>query len=654
MFLEEYGFVRAAAASLAVRAAEPEFNGREVVRAMREAEAEGARLLALPELCLTGYTCGDLFHQDALLGAAEAALARVLAETRGLSVAAALGLPVSAENRLFNCAAVVQRGRVLGLVPKSFLPGYGEFYEERWFSPAPSLRAASVRLAGEEVPIGTDLLFRGEAAGGGGFVFGVELCEDLWAPEPPSAALARGGALVICNLSASNEVIGKHGYRRDLVRVQSARLCAGYVYSGAGTGESTTDLVFGGAALIAENGVLLAEGPRFSRKGEMTICDIDTQRLLNTRRRLTPFMEGGEGGGGRAFRYRGFVMPGKRVKTLRRFIDPEPFVPAAAGERDERCAEVFAIQTAGLARRLEHLRCKTVTLGVSGGLDSALALLAAVKTFDLLGLPRSGVIAVTMPGFGTTERTRENGSALIRALGAAFREVDIRAACAGHLEDIGVKAAGTEGGVTFENAQARMRTLILMDIANETGGLVIGTGDLSELALGWCTYSGDHISMYAINASIPKTLVRHLVAWAAEREADAEAARRLRAILDTPISPELLPPDAAGNIRQKTEDILGPFEAHDFFLYHFFRYGAPPEKLLFLAKEAFKGRPYTEAQLRRWLEVFLRRFFAAQFKRSCAPDGPKVGTVSLSPRGDWRMPSDAAADAWLRGCGERL
>jgi NAD+ synthase (glutamine-hydrolysing) len=646
----DYGFFRTAGASLPLRVADPAYNAEHIVDVMKQAEAEDTRLLVLPELCITGYTCADLFHQDALLAAAENSLKRILSATKDRDVIAVLGLPVALENQLFNCAAVIQRGALLGLVPKSYLPGYGEFYEERWFSPASALRRRSVTFAEREVPIGTDLLFRAE--GNDEIIFGVEICEDLWVLSPPSTALARGGAVLICNISGSNEIISKHLYRRDLVKVQSARCCAGYIYAGTGVLESTTDLVFGGPVMVAENGIILAEGRRFSRKTELVICDIDADRLLNTRRRLTSFMEGpgmppeAEG----RFRFVNFALPGKPLEKPRREIDPHPFVPADPKTRDERCEEIFAIQTAGLAKRLEHTRCKTAVIGVSGGLDSTLALLVTVKTFDLLEIPREGIIALTMPGFGTTDRTYTNAVELIKALSVTLREVDIRPSCAQHFKDIGHDPSVHD--VTYENVQARERTRILMDIANKHGGLVIGTGDLSELALGWCTYNGDHMSMYGVNVSIPKTLVKYLVAWAADNVADEKTRLLLVSVMDTPISPELLPPDEAGKIKQKTEDILGPYEVHDFFLYHFFRYGAPPDKILFLARRAFrdlpaKDAPYTEKNLRDWLRVFLRRFFSQQFKRSCIPDGPKVGTISLSPRGDWRLPSDADAAVWL-------
>jgi NAD+ synthase (glutamine-hydrolysing) len=654
MAVPGYGFFRTAGASLPLKIADPQWNANLIIEAMKNAEDSGARLLVLPELCVTGYTCADLFHQETLLCAAEAALEEILSATKDWGLAAALGLPVRLENQLFNCAAVIQRGSLLGLVPKTFLPNYGEFYEERWFSPASALRTDSTRYARRKTPIGTGLLFRAENCEN--LVFGVEICEDLWTPSPPGARLAEAGALIICNLSGSNEIISKHGYRRDLVRTQSAKLCAAYIYAGTGVCESTTDLVFGGSVLIAENGSILAEGKRFSRQTEITVCDIDAEKLLNTRMRLTSFMEdagngpvaGASAPGG--FRYAGFAMPEKPLKNLLRPVDPHPFVPADPKTRDERCEEIFAIQTAGLAGRLEHTKCKTAVIGVSGGLDSTLALLVTVNTFDLLGLPREGIIAVTMPGFGTTDHTYTNAVQMIKSLKVTFKEIDIKPSCLQHFKDLGHDPLVHD--LTYENAQARVRTLILMDMANKYGGLVIGTGDLSELALGWCTYNGDHMSMYAVNVSIPKTLVKYLVAWVADNVAGENTREVLVSVMDTPISPELLPPDEAGKIKQKTEDILGPYEAHDFFLYHFFRYGAPPEKILFLAKEAFrelpsKENPYTERNLRAWLRVFLRRFFSQQFKRSCIPDGPKVGTVSLSPRGDWRMPSDAAVEAWL-------
>ncbi len=646
-----YGFFRAAAASIPLRVGAAAFNAEIIVRTARTAAEEDVRLLVLPELCVTGYSCGDLFHQDTLLKSAEKALGDILSGTENLDTVIVIGFPAAAGNGLFNCAAAIQRGLILGVVPKIHLPNYAEFYEERWFSSGASAPAGSITLAGKTVPFGTDLLFR--ADGDDGAAFGIEICEDLWAPAPPSTRLALEGALVICNPSASNETVGKHAYRRDLVRQQSGRCAAGYIYAGAGVHESTTDLVFGGSALIAENGTMLAEGRRFSRDGEIVVRDIDLEKLKNERRRLSAFTDirGGRGGadGSRAFRSAGFSLPPKPLKKLHRGVDPHPFVPADPRLRDERCEEIFAIQTAGLAKRMEHTRCRTAVIGVSGGLDSTLALLVIVKTFDLIGAAREGILAVTMPGFGTTDQTYDNAVELMRTLGVTMREIDIRPACLRHFEDIGHDPEVHD--TTYENVQARERTQILMDLANKHGGMVIGTGDLSELALGWCTYNGDHMSMYGVNASIPKTLVRYLVAWAADNVADAAAKKVLQAVLDTPISPELLPPDTSGRIRQKTEDILGPYEVHDFFLYQFFRYGAPPDKILFLARKAFDGK-YDEKTLKSWLRVFLRRFFGQQFKRSCMPDGPKVGSVSLSPRGDWRMPSDADAAAWLADAGE--
>ncbi len=642
-----YGFFKIAGAVPRLKVADPGFNSDRILEAMAAAEKDGARLLVLPELCVTGYTCGDLFHQEALLRSAESALEKILRASVGFGLVAVVGIPVAADNQLFNCAAVVQSGSLLGLVPKTYVPGYQEFYEERWFASGASAECGTVRLAGREAPFGTDLLFR--ASEDPGVCFGVEICEDLWVPAPPSSFQAAAGALVICNPSASNEVIAKHAYRSDLVRMQSGRCAAAYVYAGAGPDESTTDLVFGGHVLIAENGVLLAESKRFSRSFEMRSVEVDLDRLANERRRLTSFMETRSSPYGvPVYRYSEFRLPPKPFTNFSRRVDPRPFVPADPKVRDERCEEIFSIQTAGLAKRLEHTKCACAVLGISGGLDSTLALLVTVKTFDLLGMDRKNIIAATMPGFGTTDRTYTNALDLMRSMGVSCREVDIRQACLRHFEDIGHDPSVHD--VTYENVQARERTQILMDIANKNGGLVVGTGDLSELALGWCTYNGDHMSMYAVNSSVPKTLVKYLVQWVADHVAEPRTKDVLSDVLATPITPELLPPDASGKIRQKTEDIVGPYELHDFFLYHFFRYGAPPSKILFLAKRAFEGS-YDEKTIRSWLGVFIKRFFGQQFKRSCVPDGPKVGSVSLSPRGDWRMPSDAEAAAWLADLG---
>lgn len=648
---EHYGFFKVSVASPKVAPADPAANVGFILEAMEKAAEQGARLLVLPELCVTGYTCGDLFHQQALLEAAEAAVCSILNQTADFSLVTVVGAPIPVGNRLYNTGVVMQRGKILGIVPKQYLPNYKEFYEERWFASGAGTEGMSIRYAGSEVPFGKDLLFRAEEDPR--FVFGVEVCEDLWSVSPPSSDLAREGALILCNLSASNEVIGKNLYRRDLVRMQSARCVAAYLYAGSGVLESTTDLVFGGSTFIAENGVILAEGNRFSRDLELVVVEVDLDRLLSERRMLTPFMD--REAPSNRHPYRIVPIPSVSIPSSRsrdsfvstidftRRIDPFPFVPSNPAERDERCEEIFSIQTAGLAKRMEHTRSETAVVGISGGLDSTLALLVTVRTFDLLGIPRKQILAVTLPGFGTTDSTYQNALQLMNSLGVTIREIDIKAACLKHFEDIGHDPNVHD--TTYENVQARERTQILMDLANKHKGLVVGTGDLSELALGWCTYNGDHMSMYGVNSGVPKTLVRYLVQWIADHASEESTREVLYRILSTPITPELLPPDPSGRIQQKTEDIIGPYELHDFFLYHFLRYGAPPDKILFLAHVAFQDR-YDEKTLRKWLEVFLRRFFSQQYKRSCVPDGPKVGSINLSPRGDWRMPSDASVAAW--------
>jgi NAD+ synthase (glutamine-hydrolysing) len=554
-----------------------------------------------------------------------------------------VGLPVLQGGRLFNAAAVLQAGRLLGVVPKTFLPGYKEYYEERWFSSARETLDGEVRLAGAVVPFGTDLLFHVPEERG--VCVAVEICEDLWAPIPPSSHHAVAGATILLNLSASNDLVAKAEYRRELVRQQSGRTLSAYACANAGVHESTTDLVFGGHLLIAENGTLLAEGERFRRDGELIVADVDTERLSVERARQTSFVEARlPGPGYRLLAMREVKAPADR--RLERTIDPHPFVPGDPATLDERCREVFSIQTAGLARRLEHTGSKRVVLGLSGGLDSTLALLVCVRTFDLIGLPRAGILAVTMPGFGTSGRTLETARRLAGAVGAEMREIDIRAACERHIRDIGLDP-NDRASITYQNLQARERTQVLMDLANKEGGIVVGTGDLSELALGFATFAGDHIAMYNVNGSVPKTLVRRLVAWVAEHHVRPAEREVLVAVLETPVSPELVPPGHGGAITQRTEEIVGPYELADFFLFCLLRWGAGPRKMLYLAAHAFAGR-YDETTLRRWLRVFLERFFANQFKRSVMPDGPKVGSVSLSPRGDWRMPSDASREAWLR------
>ena len=630
------GFIKVAAGTPKIRVADCRYNAEQIFTMMREADKQGVKVLCLPELCLTGYTCGDLFLQDTLLCGAEEGLQTILEATRNLDMVTVLGLPVRCkwDNKLYNCAAVIQSGEILGLVPKTYLPNYGEFYEQRWFASGAGVET-SVDLCGETVDMDAAGLFACETVPN--LVLGVEICEDLWATEPPSARLARGGATVILNLSASNELVGKSGYRRNLVVGQSGRLVCGYVYADAGEGESTTDLVFTGHNMIAENGALLAER-RFATG--LTISEIDVDRLAYERRRMTTF-----NGQRQADLWRAsFSLPLEETR-LTRAVSPAPFVPADAEDRAERCNEILKIAALGLKKRLEHTGARTAVVGLSGGLDSTLAILITAVAMKLLDRPASDIIAVTMPCFGTTDRTRDNAVELAERLGATLKRIDIGSAVKVHFKDIGQSME--DHSVTFENGQARERTQVLMDIANQNGGLVIGTGDLSELALGWATYNGDHMSMYGVNAGIPKTLVRHLVAFVSDDKGseDPRLSAVLDDILDTPVSPELLPA-IEGKIAQKTEDLVGPYELHDFFLYYAIRWGFPPRKVFRLAEHAL-GRTYDRATILKWLNSFYRRFFTQPFKRSCLPDGPKVGSVTLSPRGDWRMPSDAVAALWL-------
>ena len=631
------GFIKVAAGTPKIRVADCRYNAEQIFTMMREADKQGVKALCLPELCLTGYTCGDLFLQDTLLCGAEEGLQTILEATRNLDMVTVLGLPVRCkwDNKLYNCAAVIQSGEILGLVPKTYLPNYGEFYEQRWFASGAGVET-SVDLCGETVDMDAAGLFACETVPN--LVLGVEICEDLWATEPPSARLARGGATVILNLSASNELVGKSGYRRNLVVGQSGRLVCGYVYADAGEGESTTDLVFTGHNMIAENGALLAER-RFATG--LTISEIDVDRLAYERRRMTTF-----NGQRQADLWRAsFSLPLEETR-LTRAVSPAPFVPADAEDRAERCNEILKIAALGLKKRLEHTGARTAVVGLSGGLDSTLAILITAVAMKLLDRPASDIIAVTMPCFGTTDRTRDNAVELAERLGATLKRIDIGSAVKVHFKDIGQSME--DHSVTFENGQARERTQVLMDIANQNGGLVIGTGDLSELALGWATYNGDHMSMYGVNAGIPKTLVRHLVAFVSDDKGseDPRLSAVLDDILDTPVSPELLPA-IEGKISQKTEDLVGPYELHDFFLYYAVRWGFPPRKVFRLAEHAL-GRTYDRATILKWLNNFYRRFFTQQFKRSCLPDGPKVGSVTLSPRGDWRMPSDASSALWLK------
>ena len=640
--MQNYGFARVAAASPELRVADCAFNAEQIIEVIHNADSQEVEYLVLPELCITGYTCADLFLQPGLQDAAIDALLRITAATAGHQMIVIAGLPVSVKSRLFNCAAVIQQGTILGIVVKTCIPGYSEFYEPRWFAGAEELEVKELRIGGAAVPIGNDLIFACES--NVNLSFGVEICEDLWVPVPPSSLLAQAGATLLFNPSASNELVGKADYRRQLVNSQSASCVAGYVYAGCNTGESTTDVVFGGHSLIAENGQMLAESERFTHESRMITADIDLPRIQYSRTVMGTFRAGK---GGRNYRELLYTSPvrSSSQRKLNRTVGVNPFVPGNPLQRDERCREILSIQTSGLMKRIRHIGTKQAVIGISGGLDSTLALLVAVRAMELLGRPASDVLAVTMPGFGTTNRTYDNAVGLIKALGASLKVVDIKAACLQHFEDIGHDKDVHD--LTYENVQARERTQILMDLANKNGGIVIGTGDLSELALGWCTYNGDHMSMYSVNSGIPKTLIQYVVAWYADHEADATVNKFLYSIIETGISPELLPPSATGEIVQLTENILGPYIVHDFFLYYMLRTGASPGKMLYLAQHAF-GEAYPKEQLVAWLKVFITRFFTQQFKRSCLPDGPKVGTVSLSPRGDWRMPSDASAALWLR------
>jgi NAD+ synthase (glutamine-hydrolysing) len=661
-----HGFVRVAAATPVLRVADCAYNAGQILALMRRAEAEQVAVLVFPELALTGYTCADLFQHPILQHGAVEALTGLLGESASVfSGLAVVGLPLLVDDQVFNSAAVMHKGRLLGVVPKSFLPNYKEFYEARWFSPAASARSTEIVLAGETVPFGTDRLF--SAADAEGLTIGVEICEDLWVPIPPSSTQALAGATVLVNLSASNEVIGKANYRRQLVVNQSGRCIAAYVYASCGVWESTTDVVFGGHCLIAENGTLLDETKRFQREPTLLVADVDVDRLRVDRLRTNSF--------GNAQMYANMTRDYARTlfrldrgssgkaARLRRQVEAHPFRPKGQEMLRERCEDIFHTQVAGLAKRLEHIGKPPVSIGISGGLDSTLALLVACKTMDLLGVPHTRIKALTMPGFGTSKRTRDNALLLMQQLGVSAREVNICQLCFDEMRALGHKPFGIDlAGLTvedlnkklmhlsddnrqdlvFENIQARMRTSLLMN-----SGFVIGTGDVSELALGWCTYNGDHMSMYNPNSSIPKTLVKFLVDWAARNEFEGPARDTLLDIVASPIAPELLPTGPDGQIRSTTEGVLGAYELHDFFLFHFLRYGAPPEKILYLAEHAQFDRPYTPPEIRGCLQVFVRRFFNNQFKRSCLPDGPKVGSISLSPRGDWRMPSDGQAALWL-------
>ena len=628
------GFVKVAAITPKIKVADPGYNAEQIKTCLREAYERKAKIIVFPELCLTGYTCGDLFLQESLLEEAQQKLVELAEYTDGQDSLVFVGLPFEKDGKLYNVAAALQDGMILGLVPKTYIPMHGEFYEGRNFT-AGEAEVSMVYIDGEEVPFGTNILFECDAVKG--LMVACEICEDLWVPNPPSTFHALAGATLIVNLSASDETVGKDEYREMLVKSASARLLAGYVYAGAGEGESTTDLVFGGHNMIAENGLMLCQTKRFTC--ESIYADIDIQKLRAERRRMNSFMPDSTTG------YLVVPFSMKQEETmLERAFDAMPFVPDDKAEREKRCDEILSIQAFGLKKRYEHIGAKKAVIGVSGGLDSTLALLVTVRTFDMLRIPRENIMAITMPCFGTTDRTYDNACKLAKTLGATLWEINIKEAVAVHFKDIGQDMNNHD--VTYENSQARERTQILMDIANKENALVIGTGDMSELALGFATYNGDHMSMYGVNAGVPKTLVRHLVHYYADTCGDAELSKVLFDVLDTPVSPELLPP-VDGVIAQKTEELVGPYELHDFFLYHMLRFGFTPAKIYRLACHAFKGE-YDNEVILKWLKIFYRRFFSQQFKRSCLPDGPKVGSVGVSPRGDLRMPSDASAALWLK------
>ena len=640
----KYGFATVAAAVPRVKVADTHYNILAIEEQIAIANSRGVELIVFPELSITGYSCQDLFHSQLLLEKAEEALMHLLDFSRKLDIISVVGMPVAVGDILLNCAVVVQQGVIIGIVPKTFLPNYGEFYEKRWFCSALDIHSQTIYIAGSPITITPEpKVFTTYD----GLKFGIEICEDLWSPLPPSNNLTLAGADIIVNLSASDELIGKHQYLRQLISQQSARTLSAYVYSSCGFGESTQDVVYGGNAIIAENGRMLFESERFCKEPQLGIAQIDIDRLRSERRSNTTFTLAQRTASAVDIKTR---QPEEMTEfRLVRDIDPTPFIPKS-DDMKHSCEEILNIQTSGLAKRLDHTGCKHVVVGISGGLDSTLALLVCVRTFDYLSLDRKGIHGITMPGFGTTDRTHLNAVNLMESLGVTVHEISIAKSVTQHFEDIGHDSAKHD--VTYENSQARERTQILMDMANRVGGLVVGTGDLSELALGWATYNGDHMSMYGVNASIPKTLIRHLVRYVADNDVDAQSRLTLLDIIDTPISPELIPADENGNISQKTEDLVGPYELPDFFLYHYLRFGYRPAKLFLMATVAFDGHDpsvsaYDHDTIKHWLKTFFRRFFAQQFKRSCLPDGPKVGSVSLSPRGDWRMPSDASCSLWL-------
>lgn len=643
--MNQHGYIKTAVASPKLIVADPVYNANEIIRCAQEADKKQTQVLVFPELSITGYTCADLFHQDSLLDAALAALQKILAASKDLDTVLVVGVPLRIKNELYNCGAVLQHGRLLGVVPKIYLPNYREFYEKRWFHSGKKLldRISSISLFDKEIPFGS-LLFHSPDLN---FTLGLEICEDLWSPMSPSIQHALNGAQIIANLSASNGLVAKTDDRHQLVCQQSDKLACAYLYASAGVHESTTDLVFDGDLMIYENGTRIQEGKRFCRTSQIVYGDIDLQRLNAERKINNTFSDAATADAN--YQFVELAPFRQQSTTLDRIIEPNPFIPNNPVVVKRRCEEIFQIQAAGLAKRMEHTGLKRIVVGISGGLDSTLALLVAAEAFDLLDIPRENILAVTMPGFGTTTDTRSNAHILMKELGVTAMEISIKAATEQHLKDIGHSLDARD--VTYENAQARERTQILMDLSNKHYALVLGTGDLSEVALGWSTYNGDHMSMYNVNGSIPKTLVKFLVTWCAEQSDNPAAAKVLNDIVDTPISPELLPPDEEDKIAQKTESLIGPYELHDFFLFYVMKYGTPPKKLFFMACHAYQGK-YEKKVILHWMKTFYRRFFMAQYKRSCMPDGPKVGTVSLSPRGDWRMPSDASGRIWLDAVSE--
>ena len=641
--MKEYGFIRVGATSPRLYLANPLKNAKELINQIKKANEQDTAIIVTPELSITGYTCGDLFFQERLLTDAKLALQEILEETKTLDIISILGMPIRHDNQLLNCAIVIHQGKILGIVPKTYIPNYQEFYEARWFDSSNNLQTQEITLLNQTVPISKNLIFQDTKEEK--YTFAVEICEDLWTVNPPSNNHALNGATIIFNLSSSNELIGKHEYRKSIIQTQSAKTISAYIYTSSGIMESTSDILFGGTTLIYEDGTLLKENNRFELESTLTTADIDVDRLQHDRIKNKSFMKNLEISNDKIIK----VNIKNKLKELNRTYDEYPFVPGNIKKRDKRCEEILNIQATALARRLIHLNNSKCVIGISGGLDSTLAFLVIIDAYKKLNKSTKDIIAITMPGFGTTDRTYQNAINLVREYGATLKEISIKEATTVHMKDIGLKE--NDRSVAYENAQARERTQILMDVANKEGGLVIGTGDLSELALGWCTYNGDHMSMYAVNASIPKTLVRYLVAWFKDKEKDHKK-EILQDILATPISPELLPPTKSGKILQKTESAIGPYVLHDFFLYHFLRLGESPKKIYMLACLTFKDS-FSKEEIKKWLKVFITRFFTQQFKRNCMPDGIKVGSVSLSPRGDLRMPSDADLEAWLKDLEEQ-